>query len=112
MQEKECIFCKIISGEIEGKKVWENDSFLTIENKYPDYPIHLLVIPKAHKEKSELMTVEKQQFWADIMSAVSETIISQGLDKKGYKLVINGAGYNHIDHEHIHLMSGIPEEKR
>ena len=49
-------------------------------------------------------------FWGKIMGAVFEVVRQEGLDKSGYKLVNNGAGYNHFDHEHIHVLGGSKEE--
>lgn len=109
---QDCIFCKIIAGELESTKVWENSSFIAIQNKYPEAPIHVLVMPKLHIEKDDVMTVKTQPFWGDIMSAVTEVIQLRKLDTQGYKLVINGAGYNHLEHEHVHIMSGLAENER
>ncbi len=111
MSDTNCLFCKIVAGEEPAEKVWENEGFLAFKNKYPDAPVHLLVIPKDHVSKKELASrVTDDNFWSKIMAAVFDVIRLSGLDRTGYKLVNNGAGYNHFDHEHIHVLGGTKEE--
>ncbi|MBI3954748.1 HIT domain-containing protein [Candidatus Collierbacteria bacterium] len=111
MRDPNCLFCQIIAGDKPGEKVWENEAFLAITNKYPQAPVHLLVMPKEHESKKELAAgVTKDNFWDKIMGAVFEVVRLKNLDQTGYKLVNNGAGYNHFDHEHIHILGGTKEE--
>src|SRR5688572_6505107 len=109
MPNQECLFCQIAKGESPAKKIWENEQFLAIENKYPKAPIHVLVMPKEHVSKVQLV-LGVSGFWDAMMAAVFKTVRSLKLDKTGYKLVNNGAGYNHFDHEHIHVMGGTNKE--
>lgn len=103
----DCLFCKIAAGEEASVKVWENEDFIAIENKYPVAKIHLLVMPKDHISKMELaLRMTKDDFWSKMMQAVFAVVRLKGLIKTGYKLVNNGAGYNHFDHEHIHVLGG------
>lgn len=110
MTDPKCLFCKIAKGEEPSKKVWENEEFVAIKNKYPVAPVHILVLPKEHYEKADLRSGNGGDFWSKIMKAVFEVIRQTGLDKTGYKLVNNGAGYNHFEHEHIHVLGGSKEE--
>ncbi len=110
MKDQSCLFCKITEGVEPSVKVWENDKFLCIKNKYPVAPVHLLVIPKDHKDKKEVASSNSGVFWGKIMEAVFAVVSEQGLDKTGYKLVNNGAGYNHFSHEHIHILGGTKTE--
>jgi len=118
MKDDNCLFCKIVEGEEPSVKVWENEEFLCIKNKYPVAPVHVLVIPKTHIEKKQ-MTTDKDteeipykmgEFWGKIMGAVFAVVSQLGLDKSGYKLVNNGAGYNHFEHEHMHILGGTKTE--
>lgn len=108
-------------------------------NKYPVAPVHVLVIPKEHIEKinwtaplrnptlpsatpevklrGTKLAVSTGQFWGKMMSAVFSVVHQLGLDKTtpagrqaGYKLVNNGAGYNHFEHEHVHVLGGSETE--
>lgn len=100
-----------MAGEEPAVKVWEDAEFVCIKNKYPVAPVHLLVIPRDHVSKKELTAGStKMGFWDKIMGAVFAVIRESGLDQTGYKLVNNGAGYNHFDHEHIHIMGGTEGE--
>lgn len=110
MPEMQCLFCEIAGDRAPSTKVWESDAFVAIENKYPKAPIHLLVMPKDHVSKALLIKEGKKGFFEELMLAVVEVIKLQGLDKSGYKLVNNGAGYNHFDHEHIHVLGGTKGE--
>ncbi len=110
-KDETCLFCRIVAREEPGVVVWENEEFVAIENKYPVAPIHLLVMPKDHISKLDLASgVTKDNFWGKIMATVFEVVRLKGLNKTGYKLVNNGGGYNHFDHEHIHVLGGTREE--
>jgi histidine triad (HIT) family protein len=105
-----CLFCQIARGRAERELVWEDDSFVAIKNKYPKAPVHILVMPKEHWEKSEMASSNNGDRWGKIMSAVLHVVCLTGLSKTGYKLVNNGAGYNHFEHEHVHIMGGSTDE--
>lgn len=110
MESQDCLFCRIAAGQEPASKVWENEQFLAFKNKFPVAPVHLLVIPKAHVGKKRLIDQGQAGYWEEMMGAVVSVIKDQGLDKKGYKLVNNGAGYNHFDHEHMHVLGGTKKE--
>lgn len=113
VKDEKCLFCQIVVGESPSKKVWENEEFLAIENKYPQAPVHVLVMPKEHMKKKEVVEINSEQnmeFWGKMMDAVFQVVKHLGLDKTGYKLVNNGAGYNHFEHEHTHVLGGSKEE--
>lgn len=103
---KDCIFCQIVAKQLPGKVVWENEEFLAIENRYPDAPVHILIMPKKHVSKANQLRSTDGDFYGKITSAVFEVVRVLQLDQKGFQMVYNGAGYNGIDHEHYHLMSG------
>jgi len=112
MIDQNCLFCQIVSGSAPSEKVFEDDVFLVIKNKYPQAPIHLLVLDKEHREKSQTIAGEyyNQHYWDALFKTIYDTITLVGLDKTGYKLVNNGAGYNHFEHEHFHIMGGSKTE--
>ena len=118
MKDEKCLFCQIVAGEEPSTKVWENEEFLCIQNKYPASPIHVLVVPKAHIKKSEVtLGLQNEEFWGKMMTAVFAVVHQLDLSKTkpggsqaGYKLVNNGAGYNHFEHEHMHILGGTKTE--
>jgi histidine triad (HIT) family protein len=104
----ECIFCRIAQGQIPCEKVWEDENFLAFNDIHPEAPVHIIVIPKWHIEKSDTRKTP-EYFWNDFMSAIWKVVAQMDLDQEGYKLVNNGAGYNDLEHEHMHLLSGMPK---
>ncbi len=103
------IFEKMIAGSMPCDKVYENENFIVIKDKFPQAPIHLLLIPKKHIEK--LQDMEKEDF--ALLAEAGELI--QKLAKEfnildGYRVVINNGrdGGQCIFHLHIHLLGGSP----
>lgn len=101
-----CIFCKIIKKEIPSEVVLESKDFIAIKNIHPKSPFHVLVMPKAHVEKVDAISGSIKDFWSEIMLFANEVISKFDLDKSGYRIINNGAGYHGVDHEHIHIMGG------
>ena len=104
----ECVFCKIINKEIPAKVVLENDWALAFENIKPIHPVHILIIPKKHIANIQEADIGDKECLAQMMLAVSEIAIIKGVDKSGYRLVVNcgkdsGQSVNHL---HIHLLGG------
>jgi len=108
-----------VAGEEPCDKVLETDDFLVIKNKYPMAPIHVLVLDKQHREKQDTLagvySKSPTSYWDKMFATISATITQLGLDKtdssvRGYKLVNNGAGYNHFEHEHFHVLGGSKAE--
>ena len=102
----DCIFCDIAQKKIRSKIVYEDDTFLAFENISPSAPVHILVIPKEHIEKTDAISGKNPGLWDGLIGAAHKIIKKFELDKAGYKLVNNGAGYHHVDHEHIHVLGG------
>lgn len=103
---KNCIFCEIALGNARAKVVLETDDFIAFENIDPKAPVHVLAIPKRHIEKRDAINGKESDFWDNMFEFVIMTIQKLGLDKTGYRLVNNGAGYQGVDHEHIHILGG------
>lgn len=69
---------------------------------HPLKPVHLLIIPKKHV--SEFVTIEDMQLLKDLGEVIQKMIKEKNLEKKGYRIQINGGGFQDVDHLHIHLM--------
>lgn len=112
MHDPNCLFCKIVLGQETSIKVLETDEFIIIKNKYPAAPVHLLVVDKQHREKSDTISGAyfELSYWDKMIQAANEAILMLNLNKTGYKLVNNGAGYNHFEHEHLHILGGSKDE--
>ncbi len=105
MFKENCIFCEIAQKKARANIVFENDKFIGFDNIKPAAPVHVLIIPKEHLEKEEVYA--NPEIWSGLMKAAYEFIIQQGLDKTGFRIVNNGAGYHVINHEHIHILGGL-----
>ena len=102
----DCIFCDIANKRTRAKVVYETDDYMAFENINPSAPVHLLLIPKEHIDKKNAISGSNPTFWSDFMLEANRVIKKLELDKTGYRIVNNGAGYHAIDHEHIHILGG------
>jgi len=104
----DCIFCRIIRGEIPSKKVFEDERILVIEDVSPQAPTHLLFIPRDHFESCLDMAEGNDATIGYIFRKAGEIAAARGIDKSGFRLVQNngeGAGQS-VFHMHIHLLAG------
>lgn len=103
----DCIFCKIIKGDIPSKKLYEDDKMLIFQDISPKANIHLLAIPKRHYAFLDQMQDQDQADIGYILSKIAQKKDELGL-KDGYRLTINqgeSAGQT-VFHLHIHIMGG------
>ncbi len=101
----DCIFCKIVKGEIPSSKVYEDDSVLAFNDINPAAPVHILVIPKKHIESAVALTDEDDELIAHIFQVVRLIAKEQGLDN-GFRLVSNIGedGGQTVKHLHFHIL--------
>ncbi|MBW2544453.1 MAG: histidine triad nucleotide-binding protein [Deltaproteobacteria bacterium] len=101
-----CIFCKIVRGEIPANIVYESESVLAFDDVNPMAPVHVVVVPKAHV--ATLMDVSDKDMMNDMISAVQEVAKIKGIDKRGFRTVINcnEDGGQVVFHLHVHIMGG------
>lgn len=104
----ECVFCKIVSGELPSKKVFEDDNVLAFEDISPAAPVHVLIIPKQHI--ASVMHVEADQLplIQEIHRVAQHLANELGLSDKGFRIVNNCGeeGGQTVDHLHYHLLGG------
>jgi histidine triad (HIT) family protein len=101
-----CIFCKIVKKEIPAQIVYENDQVLAFRDINPQAPVHILIIPKQHIEY--FTQVKDHTVIAQMAEAAQLIAKKEGLEPKGYRLVINNgvdAGQE-VLHIHAHLLGG------
>ena len=102
----DCLFCKIIAGEIPSKKVYEDDQCLVFCDIAPLAPTHFLVIPKQHF--ASLNDGVPADLLGQLMARVPEIGKIKGIDESGYRVVVNtgaDAGQT-VFHFHIHILGG------
>ena len=104
----DCIFCRIISGEIPARKVYEDDLLIAIEDLAPVAPLHLLVIPKKHIVNALDLQVEDDALVGRIHRIAADLARDKGVAEEGFRVVTNnnaGAGQS-VFHMHFHLLAG------
>ena len=102
----DCIFCKIAKGEIPAEFVYRDETVFVIRDVTPQAPTHLLVIPAQHIVSAA--EVSDPGMWTAIMGRAVEVARSMGLDKDGFRMVVNTGeqGGQTVPHLHLHLLSG------
>lgn len=103
-----CLFCNIISGATPSTKVFENDRIYAFEDINPQAPVHVLVIHKHHVERIEELNQGNSGIMGDLFLGVKEVARIKGIDRDGYRVIINNgtAGGQVIWHLHVHVMGG------
>lgn len=103
---KDCLFCKIIAGEIPSKKVYEDDLCYAFYDIDPQAPIHFLVIPRAHIGSAAEVTKENEAVVGHIFTVIAK--LARELGMESYRVVSNigeQAGQS-VHHLHFHVLSG------
>lgn len=102
-----CIFCKIVKGDIPSTKVYEDDNMIIIKDLNPQAPVHLLLIPKEHYANIIEMTDSQAQTLAKCLKKLSTLTDELGL-QNGFRLVSNKGedGCQSVGHLHIHILGG------
>ena len=107
-----CIFCKIIAGEIPSSKVYEDESVYAFRDINPMAPVHILIVPKAHIESADGINADNAAYVARIFEAVPKIAAAEGLTN-GYRVITNCGedGCQSVKHLHFHLLGGrkLPE---
>lgn len=103
----DCIFCKIISGDIPSKKAYEDDTILAFHDINPQTPVHILVIPKTHIASVDAVTSENSKVVAHIFEMIPRIAAEAGL-KNGYRVITNCGddACQSVKHLHFHIMGG------
>ena len=102
-----CLFCKIVAGEIPSTKVYEDETVLAFRDIAPMAPTHILVIPKAHIGSVAEVTAENSGVVAHIFEVIAAIAKAEGLEN-GYRVVSNcgdDAGQT-VHHLHFHILGG------
>ena len=103
----DCLFCKIIVGEIPSTKVYEDDKILAFRDIAPQAPAHILVIPKEHIGGVDEITADNAAAVAHIFAKIAEIARNEGL-ADGYRVVSNVGehGCQSVRHLHFHILGG------
>lgn len=105
---EDCVFCKIIKGEIPSKKVYEDDDVLAFYDINPIAKVHILVIPKMHIKSLQEIKEENKDLLFHLLGKINEVAKIVGVDKTGYRVISNigkDAGQA-VKHLHFHILGG------
>jgi len=107
--DNDCLFCRIVAGEIPATVVHETPTTLAFRDIDPKAPVHVLVIPKAH-HRDVLALAGDPQAAADVLAAAAAVAAAEGLAGDGFRLIFNtGAhGGQEVFHVHAHVVGGKP----
>lgn len=104
----DCLFCKILGGEIPCDKLYENDQVIAFRDVNPQAPTHFLVIPRKHISTVNDLTDDDKNIVGEMILAAKVIAKQEGIEESGYRLVMNcneGAGQT-VFHIHLHVLGG------
>ena len=103
----DCLFCRIVAGEIPSSKVYEDDDILAFKDIHPARPVHILVIPKKHITSLATASADDQAVLGRILVKANEIAVAQG-SPDGFRVIINTGrvGQQEVPHLHAHIVGG------
>lgn len=106
----DCIFCRIVSGELPSQEVASGDRTYAFRDINPVLPTHVLIVPRQHVESADTVEAEHGDVLAEMMETAQRVARSEGLAERGYRLVFNvgNDAQNSVGHLHMHLLGGRP----
>jgi histidine triad (HIT) family protein len=106
--QADCLFCKIVSGEVPATVVRETETTVAFRDINPQAPTHVLVVPKAHYRDAMTLAAASPELTADVLRETGEVAAQDKIDSTGYRVVFNtgiGAGQT-VFHAHAHVLGG------
>ena len=104
----DCLFCKIVKGEVPSNKVYEDEDILAFNDINPATPIHILVIPKKHIATHNDIVEEDSKLIGKMHMVINKIAEEQGFKEKGYRVIVNCGedGGQEVKHLHFHILAG------
>ena len=104
----DCLFCKILAGDIPSDKVTETDDVYAFRDIQPVASTHVLVIPRQHIESADTVRPEHGKLLAEMITTAQQIARSEGVEQSGYRLVFNVGddALNSVPHLHLHVLGG------
>ena len=108
MNQENCIFCKIIAGEIPSEIIYEDDECIAFNDLNPQAPTHVLIVPREHIASLDKARNKHQETLGYLLLIAAEIAREQEFAESGYRTVINtnGDGGQTVFHLHLHLLAG------
>lgn len=105
---EDCLFCRIIEGQIPSDKVYEDEYVYAFRDIDPQAPVHVLIVPKKHMASVLEAGGDNASYMDAVMEAARKIARDAGLEENGFRLVLNTGkdGGQTVDHLHMHLLGG------
>ena len=110
MSENSCLFCRIVSGDLPGELVHQDERCVVLRDLNPQAPMHVLVVPREHLESLDDASQKDEGLLGHLLRIAARVANDQGYGESGYRTVINtgaGAGQS-VFHLHVHVLAGRP----
>jgi len=104
----DCIFCKIIKGDIPTEKIYEDENVVAFNDISPKSPTHVLVVPKKHVASLNDLKPDDMNMIVQVFDAIKKIAAKQGVAEDGYRVIVNTnrASGQEVFHMHFHIMGG------
>lgn len=104
----DCVFCRIISGEIESNIIYQDEQVVAFPDINPQAPVHLLIVTKKHIKALTDLTGEDIPLMGHMVAVANQLAKDKGIHERGYRLVVNCGqeGGQIVPHVHLHLLGG------
>ncbi|HNB53244.1 MAG TPA: histidine triad nucleotide-binding protein [Anaerolineales bacterium] len=104
----DCIFCKILAGEIPGDKLYADELVTAFRDIHPAAPTHILIVPNKHIASINEMSPEDEPITGRMMTVAQKLAAQEGIAEEGYRLIVNTGphGGQVVYHLHLHLLGG------
>ena len=108
MTDKDCLFCKIVAGDIPSATVHDDELVTAFEDINPVAPVHQLIVPKQHISSAVELSESDAPLLGRLFAVAAQLAVAAGLPPRGYRLVTNVGpdGGQSVDHLHFHLIGG------
>lgn len=108
MEKSDCIFCKIVAGEIPSTRVYEDDKCIAFDDLDPQAPTHVLIVPSEHVESLDKAADNHRETLGHLLYTAAHIAREKGFAENGYRVVINtnSDGGQTVFHLHVHLLGG------
>jgi histidine triad (HIT) family protein len=110
MAEQDCIFCRVVAGEIPADVIYRDDRAVAFRDINPQAPVHALVIPHEHLDSLDDAAGNDERLLGHLLRVAARVANQEGLSESGYRTIINtgaGAGQS-VFHLHLHVVGGRP----
>ena len=103
-----CVFCKIIAGELPSQKVFEDDKILMFHDINKSAPVHILCVPKIHIDSLNGVNAENIEYISRMLEKIPEVAKEYGIADDGYRVITNIGknGLQSVNHLHFHILGG------